>query len=112
MPALPHTSFEASSVRRLSSKTSVLVKALALLAVKKLAPVNGPEPGPVPPIVARFAGEMPEPFGKLTPLKLIHVTGKGRKVSGSEMKSSRSEEHTSELHPHLNHRSRHLLSKK
>src|SRR6266849_3605375 len=88
MPGLPHHSFEASRVKRLSSNTSVFLKVLALLAVKKFAPVNGPEPGPQPPMAHRLACEMPVPFGKLTPVKLFQVIGHGRKVRGSEIKSS------------------------
>src|ERR1700674_841968 len=99
MPLLPHASFDASSVRRLSAKTSVLVKALAWSAVNGFAPaVNGAPVAPHPPIAHRFAAEMPVPFGKLTPVKLFQVNGIGRNVKGSEICSS-------SLGIHLNSRS-------
>src|SRR5580704_6850356 len=89
MPGLLQNSFEASSVRRLSALTSVLVKALAWSAVKKFAPLNGPAAGPQPPIAHRFASEMPVPFGKLTPVKLFQVNRTAdMKVKGSEISSS------------------------
>src|ERR1700678_4322544 len=90
MPALPHQILEMSRVRRLSSKTSVLVS--------EVSSDHCVMPGPAE-AAAKLADEMPVPFGKVTPVKLFQVSGIGRNVNGSDMTNSRRGAHLNSRSP-------------